>query len=335
VILAGDIGGTNTRLAYFAEENGQIVWKLHAKYPSKDYVCLENIIADFIDKYKIPVEYAAFGIAGVAIDGEVHATNLPWQVSTKGISAVLKAEHVYLLNDLEANMWGLLTLDAKDYAPLHKVDKHTEGNLALISAGTGLGEAGAIFRNGSFYTVASEGGHTDFAPRNEMQDNLLKYLRNQFVHVSWERLLSGKGLYNIYCFLRDTKYGDEPNWLTEELSQGDGGSVIAKNALANKSEACNEALNIFCEAYGAKAGNLALQFTAAGGVFLGGGIAPKIINKLQTSNFMHEFTDKGRMNDYLKTISVQVILNDNAALLGACKYAVMAAGLNKEIKNIN
>jgi glucokinase len=331
MILAGDIGGTNTRLAYFAQENNAVVWKLHAKYPSIDYANLEDIVSDFVGKYKVPIEHAAFGIAGVIIDGTVHATNLPWTVSSKNLSALLKSTQVHLINDLEANTWGLFTLGPKDYITLNDITENPEGNLALISAGTGLGEAGAVLLNGSLQPVASEGGHTDFAPRNSLQDSLLVYLRNEFGHVSWERVLSGTGLFNIYRFLRDTKYGEEQPWLAEELSHQDHGAVITKNALSGKSAICNEVLDIFCEIYGAEAGNLALKLTAKGGVYLGGGIAPRIANKLKTSNFLPEFTDKGRMNDYLKLIPVKVILNDNAALLGACKYAMHIAGLNKEI----
>jgi len=332
VILAGDIGGTNTRLAYFAQEAGAVVWKLHAKYPSKNYANLEDIVSDFVNEYKVPIEYAAFGIAGIVIDGTVHATNLPWNVSSKNLSALLNSSQVHLLNDLEANTWGLFTLGAKDCSTLNDITESPEGNLGLISAGTGLGEAGAILLNGSLQPVASEGGHTDFAPRNDVQDSLLVYLRKQFGHVSWERVLSGNGLFNIYCFLRDTTYGDEPAWLAGELSTKDAGAVVTQNALSGKSIVCSEALDIFCEIYGAEAGNLALKLTAKGGIFLGGGIAPRIISKLKTSNFLQEFTNKGRMKDYLELIPVRVILNDNAALLGACKYAMHIAGLKGMIK---
>jgi len=332
VILAGDIGGTNTRLAYFAEEDGVVVWKLHAKYASKGYSKFEDIIFDFISKYKVPIEHAAFGIAGAVVDGTVQATNLPWVVSSESLSKLLHPAQIHLLNDLEANTWGLFTLREKDYLRLNDITENLEGNIALISAGTGLGEAGAIWTNSSLQPIASEGGHADFAPRNDIQDSLLVYLRKQFGHVSWERVLSGNGLYNIYSFLRDTKYNDEPDWLMKELSRQDKGAVITQNALSDKSKACSEALEIFCEIYGAEAGNLALKLTAKGGVFLGGGIAPKIVNRLKTSKFFQEFTDKGRLKSYLEPIPVKVVLNDNAALLGACKYAMHITGLNKKIE---
>jgi glucokinase len=313
MILAGDIGGTNTRLAYFAEEDDAVVWKLQAKYPSKAYTKFEDIIADFTSKYKVPIEHATFGIAGVVIDGTVHT-------------------EVHLLNDLEANTWGLFTLREKGFLRLNDITDNPQGNIALISAGTGLGEGGAVWTNGSPQPIASEGGHADFAPRNKTQDTLLVYLRKQFGHVSWERLLSGDGLYNIYSFLRDTKYTDEPEWLSKELSHQNKGAVITQNALGDKSAACSEALEIFCEIYGAEAGNLALKLTAKGGVFIGGGIAPRIVSRLKASKFMQEFTDKGRLKPYLERIPVKVVLNDNAALLGACKYALHINGLNKEIK---
>ena len=332
MILAGDVGGTNTRLAYFAEEDDAVVWKLHAKYPSHGYLKFEDIVSDFISKYKVPIEHAAFGIAGVIIDGAVHTTNLPWVVATDSLSKLLHLTKIHLLNDLEANTWGLFTLREKDYLTLNDITENPQGNIALISAGTGLGEAGAIWTNGLLQPIASEGGHADFAPRNNTQDALLVYLREKFGHVSWERLLSGNGLYNIYSFLRDTKYNNEPEWLTKELSDQNQGAVVAQNGLNDKSIACSEALEIFCEIYGAEAGNLALKLTAKGGVFLGGGIAPKIVNRLKTSKFMQEFTNKGRLKSYLEQIPVKVVLNDNAALLGACKYAMHLAGLNKEIK---
>ncbi len=332
MILAGDIGGTNTRLAYFAEEDDAIVWKLHAKYPSNQYSKFEDIVSDFINEYKVPIDHAAFGIAGVVVDGIVHATNLPWVVSSQSLSDLMHPTQVHLLNDLEANTWGLFTLGEKDYLGLNDLTKTPKGNIALISAGTGLGEAGALWTNGSFEPIASEGGHTDFAPRNDMQDSLLVYLRKQFGHVSWERVLSGNGLYNIYSFLRDTKYSDEPAWLTKEFSQVDRGAVITQNAVSGKSIACKEALDIFCEIYGSEAGNVALKLTAKGGVYLGGGIAPRIVNILKSSMFLQEFSDKGRLKEYLELIPVRVILNDNAALLGACKYAMHISGINKEIK---
>jgi len=331
MILAGDIGGTNTRLAYFAEENGAIVWKLHARYPSPKYASLNEIVADFINEHHLPVNYAAFGIAGPVVDGSVHTTNLPWIVTTKSLSLLLKMDSVYLLNDLEANTWGMFTLSESDFFSLNEGERTERGNVAVISAGTGLGEAGATWLAGEYHPFGCEGGHTNFSPQDEAQDLLLSYLRKKFGHVSWERVLSGDGLYNIYCFLRDTKYGEESDWLHEQFSQHNSGQVVTTNALSGSSKACEEALSMFCDLYGVQAGNLALQFMARGGVFLGGGIAPKIITKLKSSNFMNCFTDKGRMKPYLQSIPIKVVLNDNAALLGCCSYALHMAGIKKKI----
>ena len=335
MILAGDIGGTHSRLAYFTREAESIVCKLQVTYSSKEYKTFEDIISHFIQEYKVVINFAALGIAGVVIDGTVRATNLPWIISSKNLSSILHLAQIHLINDLEANTWGIFTLKKKDYLKLNDAAENQWGNIAIISAGTGLGEAGAALLDDHLRPIASEGGHTDFAPRNDLQDSLLKYLRKEFGHVSYERLLSGNGLYNIYRFLRDTKYGEENKWLADQFLHQDKGAVITQNALKDKSPICNETLEIFCQIYGAEAGNVALKFTAKGGVFVGGGIAPKIIDKLKGSKFMEEFQTKGRMSDYLKLIPVKVILNENTALMGACKFALHQAGFNSDIKMFN
>lgn len=233
-------------------------------------------------------------------------------------------EAVALVNDFEANAFGLGALEAKDFIALNEGMPDSEGNTAIISAGTGLGEAGLHFEGQTRRPFASEGGHSDFAPRNELEIELLRYLLPQFHHVSYERVLSGPGLLNIYKFLRDTRRGEEPAWLAEDMQEADPSAVITQAALAGKSEICMRALDLFVSIFGAEAGNLALKLRATGGIFLGSGIAPRIIEKLKSPAFMEAFTAKGRMRALLEAVPVRVILNDMTALLGAAICASSA-----------
>jgi glucokinase len=230
---------------------------------------------------------------------------------------------VALLNDLEANAYGLAMLAPDDFVALNNGTTEASGNMAIIAAGTGLGEAGLHWDGGQHHPFASEGGHASFAPSNAFQIELLSYLLREFTHVSWERVVSGPGLYNIYRFLRDTGRGEEPPWLGEEIRRGDPAAVISQAALAGSSALCGQALDLFIALYGAEAGNLALKLMASGGVFVGGGIAPKIITKLRDSTFIEAFVAKGRMQSLLQDIPVRVILNDKAALLGAARFAAL------------
>ncbi len=322
MILAGDIGGTNTRLAYFVEENGELVWKLQAKYPSQNYQNLTDIVREFASRYQLQIKHAAFGIAGPVFKGRVHTTNLPWVVDSLDLARILKIEEAHLINDLYANAWGIQFLTEEDFLVLNYGSSIAAGNAAVISAGTGLGEAGMYWDGKKHHPFAGEGGHTDFSPRDPVQIELLNYLFKQFGHVSWERVVSGPGLYNIYCFLRDTGRGDEPQWLADQVKLHDPGRVISENALSGTSSLCEQTLELFCTLYGAEAGNLALKTMALGGIYLAGGIAPKIHVKLKEGPFMHEFTEKGRMKTLLQGVPVKIVLNENTALLGAAQYAL-------------
>jgi glucokinase len=321
-ILAGDIGGTNTRLALF-ELNGNALDPIESTtFPSGDYPNLEAIIAKFRMTHRQSVTHACFGIAGPVKNGRCEATNLPWVVDAEILATGLGLTTVSLINDLEANALGIAVLQPTDFVILNPGEPHAEGNAALISAGTGLGEAGLYWDGQQYRSIASEGGHADFAPRNELEIDLLRYLMAQFGRVSWERILSGHGLYNIYKFLRDTGRGYEPAWLTAELQHHNPPSVITQAALSRESDICELALDQFISIYGAEAGNLALKMKATGGIFIGGGIAPKIIEKMTTSTtFIDSFVAKGRMQSLLKAMPVQVILNDKTALLGAAVSA--------------
>lgn len=321
MILAGDIGGTYTRLALFNFEGEQPELVVMDVFPSQKYESLYAIVQKFVDLYTPQIEYACFGVAGPVKHGRSETSNLTWVVDAHQLSSQLGLERVGLINDLEASAYGIPVLESKDFFVLNEGIPDPSGNAALISAGTGLGEAGLHWEGDHYQPLPSEGGHADFASRNELEIELFLYLLKQYRHVSFERVLSGPGLYNIYRFLRETGRGDEPAWLTEQIRHEDPSSVITRLALDRSCDLCVRALDIFVSIYGAEAGNLALKFKATRGVFVGGGIAPKIIQKLKDLTFMKAFVGKGRMKSLLEDIPVRVILNDKLGLLGAARFA--------------
>jgi glucokinase len=325
MILAGDIGGTTTRLA-LCEQNGKNFCAVaEEKFSSAKFTGLDEIVKKFLDGKPHKITRACFGVPGPVTGETIKLANLPWTVDADGLKSLLGLQKIGLINDLEANAYGLSEFEEKDFAVLNEGEKNPVGNAAIISAGTGLGEAGLHYEegmNGKLRPFASEGGHADFAPRKDLEIELLRYLLAKFGRVSVERVVSGQGLKNIYEFLRDTMRAEEPAWLREEIiEKGDTASVISKYGIDDKSEICELALDLFASAYGAAAGNLALKMLATGGVFLGGGIAPKILSKLQSPVFLESFVAKGRMRGLLEKIPVRVVLNDKAALLGAAYYA--------------
>jgi glucokinase len=322
MILAGDIGGTHARLAFFQSQNGHLTPVAEGVFPSRDHSGLDEIVGQFVAKQSLRPDVACFGVAGPVRNGKVETSNLPWTVEASRLAGELHLASALLINDLEANAWGIASLGEQDQVALNRVKGMPVGNQAVISAGTGLGEAG-LFWNGNGYEIfASEGGHCDFAPRTELEIELLRYLVARFGHVSFERIVSGPGLVNVYNFLRDTHRGEEPQWLTDELAQGDQAATISRAAVAGKSVLAENALDLWISIYGAEAGNLALKLMATGGVFLGGGIAPKIVPKLSSPLFMQAFVSKGRLQPLLESIPVKVITNDKIALFGAARYAV-------------
>ena len=319
MILAGDIGGTNTRLAYFEDHAGLPRPVRIEVYPSKAHTSLEQIIDRFLATHRHPIDGAGFGIAGPVIDGVCRTPNLPWVVQSSHLAKKLGLDRVDLVNDLHANAAGIALLEPADLVTLQPGKPQPRGNAALISAGTGLGEAG-VYRHGDRVDpFASEGGHTDFAPCNELQMHLLTHLMRTYPHVSYERVLSGPGLVNVYRFLVDTGRHEEPPWLTEQFKTNDPAAAITKSALDGTCDACVAALDLFVSIYGAEAGNLALTVLATGGLYVGGGIAPRIIDKLKGPRFLEAFLAKGRMRPLLETVPVKVIINDKTALLGAAK----------------
>lgn len=325
MILAGDIGGTHTRLAFLEERGGRLTLVAEETFPSREYASLEAVLKKFVATHPLPITCACFGIAGPVRHGRSDATNIPWVVDSSLVAHELGLKSVGLINDLEANAWGIAVLEAEDFVVLNQGASDASGNAAIISAGTGLGEAGLYWDGRQHLPFATEGGHTDFAPRNRLEVELLEYLLKQFQRVSYERVVSGPGLLNIYRFLRDSVHGEEPAWLAERMRHEDPGAVISQAALSRKSELCAQALDLFVSLYGAEAGNLALKVMATGGVFLGGGIAPKIVQKLMEPVFLNAFTAKGRMKSLLQVIPVRVILNDKTALLGAARFAALCA----------
>lgn len=315
MILAGDIGGTNTRFAFF--ENGKRVGE-EKKFPSHKYSSLEAVIQEFLQGKT--VQKACFGVAGPVRNGKSKITNLPWIIDASQISKTLHIPRIRLLNDLEANAYGLEALQKDELFLLHKGEKQ-EGNQALIAAGTGLGEAGLFWNGKEHIPFPCEGGHTDFAPRDQMEMELLSYLAKKFGHVSYERIVSGPGLLNLFHFLLDTGRKKLSPEVKEAMEQSDPSRVISEWGTQNKDDACAYALEWFISLYGAEAGNMALKFLSLGGFYVGGGIAPHLIEKMKAGSFHSAFVDKGRFKELLASIPIWIVLNDNAALLGAARVA--------------
>jgi glucokinase len=320
LILAGDVGGTNTRLGLFEITRGRFRPLSEKTYLSKNYKGLENILVNFL-KGQREIVAACFGVAGPVTEEVIVATNLPWWIDIQSLQKLLSLKKVEVINDLVANAYGISVLKKGDFEILN-AGRIRKGTQALISAGTGLGEA-ILFWDGKQYVPSpSEGGHAEFGPRNHLETELFNYLSDRFDHVSYERVLSGEGLFHIYQFLKDSKrFGTEPSWLSEMMKGEDPPEVISEMARLRKSKLCWKALDLFASIYGAAAGNLTLQVMAIGGVYVGGGIAPKIIWKLKDGTFMKAFKDKGRLSRIVAQIPVKVIMNERTALLGAASRA--------------
>jgi len=321
MILAGDVGGTNARLAFFDVMNGTFRLVSVSVFPSREYAGLDQIVSKFVTTSNLHPDAACFGVAGPVRNGRVETSNLPWVIESKRLADELNLKKAVLINDLEANAWGIAALDPNDVVSLNQVKGNPVGNQAVISAGTGLGEAGMYWDGSQHRIFASEGGHSDFAPRNELEIDLFRYLSGRYGHVSYERVVSGPGLVNVFHFLRDTGRGTEPQWLTDQMAHGDPAAAISRAALDGACGLCEQALDLFVSVFAAEAGNLALKVMAIGGVYLGGGIAPKMLAKLSGPLFMHAFVGKGRMQPLLEAMPVKVITNDKTALMGAARCA--------------
>ncbi len=316
-ILAGDIGGTKTRLALFRPESGKLRSLEEHTYISREYDSLDAIVSHFLQQLaKIP-ERAGFGIAG-SVDGRhCKTTNLPWKIDADAMQQQLGIATIILLNDLEATAWGIDALEKGDFHNLQAGDPKAEGNRLVIAAGTGLGQAGIYWDGQSHFPFATEGGHGDFAPRNPLEYELHAWLKHKYGHASWERAVSGPGLVNIYRFLLEHRGVKQPAHITEAMETEDPAAVIAT---ASEDKICLEAMALFFDLYAAETGNQALKHNALGGVYIGGGIAPKNLHWLQRPEFLEQFRDKGQMQHLMHRMPVKVILNDRAALYGPAVY---------------
>ena len=331
MILAGDVGGTKVHLALYTFEQGHLKALRDQKFPAADYASLDDIVHQFLGEADgHPAEKlgdisgACFGCPGPVRDGRLKLTNLPWTLDTRDLRASLGIEHIFLINDLEANGYGIPELSSDAIFTLHPGDPAAVGHRGLLAAGTGLGESLLVWDAASqrHVPLPTEGGHADFAPRNEREIALLRYLlRTLNGRVSFERVVSGIGIKNVYAFLRDDQGMEEPAWLRDRMAAEDPNAVIGHCAEDGSSPICFETMQIFAGCFGAEAGNIALKVLAMGGMYLGGGIAPKAIKTLQSGPFLQGYLDKGRMQPILEAIPVRIILDDTCALLGAAAFA--------------
>lgn len=320
MLLAGDVGGTKTTLGIFARAEGPREPLVRATVRSASYPSLEALCEDFVTRSGIKVRRASFGVPGPVTNGTAQATNLPWEIDERHLAESLRLEKATLLNDLAAVAHGIPQLSAGDLHELRPGQEDPRGPIAVLAPGTGLGEAFATRSGGRLLAHGSEGGHADFAPTSELQEALLAHMRRAHGHVSYERVCSGLGIPNLYRFLRDSGEAQESPWIADALSEaGDPTPVIMQGALdsARRCGLCARTLDLFVEILGAKAGNLALTTLATGGIYLGGGIPPRILEALATGSFEEAFLSKGRLRRYLEPIPVRVILNPDAPFLGA------------------
>jgi glucokinase len=324
MILAGEIGATRTRLAAFETEGNRLQCVVEKTYMSQEHSGLSEVLAQFVRVEGIPVHSACFGVAGPVRGGRSKISNLPWIIDSRELEKQLKLDSVGLLNDLEAYAYGIDVLESKDFIVLSQGSEDAEGNRAVISARTGLGMAGLYWDDFRHHPFACEGGHADFAPRNDLQMELLGYLQRKYGRISCERILSGPGIKNIYEFLRDAHKAEEPEWLRDRIKAApDPPALISQLALEGKAAICDQTLSIFVSVFGAETGNCALNFMSTGGIFIGGSIAAKIVPKMKDPVFMQSFLDKGRMEALLKDIPVKIVLNDDCGLVGAARWTLV------------
>ncbi|MDP3589962.1 MAG: glucokinase [Methylobacter sp.] len=323
MILAGDVGGTKTILALFDVEGGEVKCLKKEQFSSAHYPTFTELLASFLTDADCPqITAVCIGVAGIVINGRCETTNLPWVLSCKEIGEHVNSRNVWLLNDLEATAWGLLDLPEHNFVELNPDAQPKQGNIAVVAAGTGLGEAIIAWDGNKHLVLASEGGHVDFAPTNGQEIALLKYMLEKYPeHISCERLISGEGLVNIYQFLKHINYAPTNPETEPQMSERDPAAVIGEAGVAGNDALCVEALKLFCRLYGSEAGNLALKCLPYGGVYLAGGIGAKILPVLQQGDFMRGFLAKGRCRPVMQQISVKVCINPEVALLGALSYA--------------
>ncbi len=326
MLLAGDIGGTKTHLALFSAEKGPHEVVVEHIYPSGQYPNLESIVRTFMNEVNLPVERAVFGVAGPVTNNQATITNLPWIIRASRIQEVLQVGSVTLLNDLEAIAYSVPFLEPHELHTLNDGDPEPYGSIAVLAPGTGLGQAYLTAHNGHYIAHASEGGHADFAPTDELEMSLLRYMMRLYDHVSYEKVCSGLGIRNLYFFLKNTGYAPEPPWLARQLLEGsDPTPLIVSAALNHEEQPCElavAALRLFVSILGAEAGNLGLKLMSTGGLYLGGGIPRRILPWLEHKYFMQAFLNKGRFSTVLIRFPVHVILHRNAALMGVACFGL-------------
>jgi len=323
MILAGDIGGTNARLAYFQPQNGRFQLVSERVFPSRDHRGLGEIVKQFLDESGTRPEAACFGIAGPVRNGRVETSNLPWVIEQSVLANQIHLAATLLINDLEASAWGIGALGMEDLVTLNPGAGSVAGNQAVVAPGTGLGEAGLFWDGSRHHVFACEGGHTDFAPHGELQIELLRFLATKFGHVSYERILSGPGLVNVYEFLCASGCGKQSAELSAAMEGGDPAAAISQAALSGNDSLAGKALDLWIAVYGAETSNLGLKIMSTGGLFLAGGISPKILPRLSGTLFMEAFLDKGRMRPLVEAMPVHVVTNEKAGLLGAARCAAV------------
>lgn len=326
LVVAGDIGGTSARLALF-DAAGEVLRPVaRATYPSRAHPGIEPILAEFLGACDRTAEAIALGVAGPVRGGVCRTTNLPWVLSARDIAVATRVTRIWLLNDLEAAAWGVEAVGDADRVVLQAGEPDPAGNQSVVAAGTGFGEAGRVRVDGRFHPFASEGGHADFAPADALDHAFQRWLAGSHGHVSWDRIVSGPGIVAIHAFLRTARGTALPAALAEAMAAGDPAAAIAAAALAGRDPVCVETLDRFLRYFGAEAGNHALKLMATGGVFVTGGIAPKILPRLKDGPFLEAFRAKGRMADLMSRMPVTVIADGDVGLKGAALYARWMAG---------
>jgi glucokinase len=332
MILAGDVGGTHVRLAAFDMERNRLNRVVENIYDTADYKTFSDAMMHFVKTEGIVVDRACIGVAGPVRRGRAKFSNLDWVIDARELAQQLRIPSVGLINDLEAFAYGISTCDSCDFVTLQEGAEDATGNTAVISAGTGLGVAALYWDGMRHHPFATEGGHADFAPRNDLELELARYLIKRYQHVSWERILSGPGIRNVYEFLRDTKVAEEPAWLSEQIKQAeDVPALISKSALEHRAPICEQAMELFVSIYGAEAGNCALRFMALGGMYIGGSIAAKILPLIKEPVFLNSFRSKGRMQALLEEMPLKIVLNDDAGILGAAHYTLVQKAFGREV----
>lgn len=321
-ILAGDVGATKTTLGILQYGKTGLDVLSEITYPSKDFASLSALIHHFLSGKATPARMS-FGVAGPVQGGKVKLTNIAWEIDSRTIAGEFSVAAVCLINDLEAAGYGLAALQEKDLHVLQEGKKYSGGNMAIISPGTGLGEAGLYWDGAFYHPFATEGGHCNFAPHSETDVGLYRFLQKKYGSVSWERVLSGPGIHIIYEFLLKEKEREEPAWLKDQLLAHDPAVVISRNA--EGCAVCRETMELFLQYLARESANLALKFKATSGVLIGGGIVPRIIKLVNKDSFHRAFCNQGRMKSLLETVPVNVILNPKTPLLGAAFYGLCVA----------